>query len=140
MHGSPERDPEVEINYVISPFPIMEMNNQQLTAELNAMKLGMQVVEATLNSILPKMDASIQEFKTLAQEINDKLEEHINPIAKANVIDTLITTDRNHQALASALGDNIAAVTAAIADARDVLSDDVGNSKMVNDQLGGQML
>ena len=74
----------------------------------------MHVVEATLNSIVPKMDASIQESKNLAEEINNKLEEHINPIVKARVIDTWITMDRNHQALASALHDTIAAVTAAI--------------------------
>ena len=86
------------------------------------------------------MDASIRESKNRAEEINTKLEEHINPIVKANVIETLITIDRNHQALATAIDANIAAGTAAIANARDVFSDDVSNSKMVNDQLGGQML
>lgn len=118
----------------------MELNNQQLNAQLQALQKGMQVVEATLNSMMPKMDANIQESRNLAEEINRKLEEHIKPIVKANVIATLITMDRNHQALASALDDKIAAVTAAIADARDVFSDNVGNSKMVNDQIGGQML
>ena len=140
MHGSPERDPQVEINSVNSPLSIMELNNQQLTAQLQALQNGMQVVEATINSMMPKMDANIQESKNLAEEIHNKLEEHINPIVKANVIDTLIEIDSNHQALAAALDAKIAAVTTAISDARDVFSDDVGNSKLVNDQLGAQVL
>ena len=96
----------------------MVMTNEQLTAEIQSMHAGMQVMEGTLEKIMLQIDAKIQEAKNLAQEINEKLEKHINPLIQANVIDTLITIDRNHSALAAALDDKAAAIKIAIDEAR----------------------
>ena len=136
VHGSPERDPEADINSVIPQISKLAMNNQQITDELIALKSALQVMEATLNSIVPKMDESIQESKQLSTEINDKLKEHLNPTVEAKVVDTLISLNTNHQLLAKALGDKVAILAAEIANAREVFSDDVGNSKLINDQIG----
>ena len=118
----------------------MVMTNEELTAKIQAMHAGMQVMEGTLEKIMPQMDAKIREAKALADGISETLEKHITPIVQANVIETLMTLDRNHAALAVALDDKVAAIKIAIDEARDLFTDDVGNSKMLNDQIGGQLM
>ena len=63
----------------------------------------MRVIEVTLETIVPKMDASIQESKSLAEDIKSQLTTHVDPIIKADVIGSLKKLDRNHQLLAQAL-------------------------------------
>ena len=63
-----------------------------------------------------------------------------NTLVDANIIDKLNALNDNHLAPAQSVDARIAAISAEIADAKDTFTDDVGNSKMINDQLVAQII
>ena len=116
------------------------LNNQQITDELHQLKLNLQSMESTLNVTVQSMNESIQQSKNMGTEIDNKLRDHINPLVDAKVIEKLTPLNDNHIALAQSIDARMAAISAEIADAKDVFSDDVGNSKLINDQLSAQLI
>ena len=60
------------------------LSNQEATQRSQALAL----VERTLQSIVRKTEANIQETKHLACEIKRQLTTHVDPILKADVIGT----------------------------------------------------
>ena len=112
------------------------LSNQELTQQLQALQSGMQVVEMTLESIVPSMDASIQESKNLAEELKRQLTTHVDPIVKADVIGTLTKVDQNHQLLATALDGEILEVHEAV----QKMNKQIINAKSVSDQSIAQIM
>ena len=105
------------------------LSNQELTQQLQALQSGMRIVEMTLESIVPKMDASIQESKNLAEDIKRQLTTHVDPIVKADVIGTLAKVDQNHILLAKTLDSKILEVHEAV----QKMNDQLANAKSVSD-------
>ena len=112
------------------------LSNQELTQQLQALQSGMRVVEMTLESIVPKMDASIKESKNLAEDIKRQLTTHVDPIVKADVIGTLAKVDQNHILLAQTLDSKILEVH----DAVQKMNDQLANAKSVSDQSIAQIM
>ena len=112
------------------------LTNAELTQQLQTLQSGMRVIEVTLETIVPKMDASIQESKSLAEDIKSQLTTHVDPIIKADVIGSLKKLDQNHQLLAQALEKKIQDVQTAM----DKMNDEVKNAKIVSEQTTTQVL
>ena len=112
------------------------LSNQELTQHLQALQSVMQVVEMTLESIVPKMDASIQGSKNLAEEIKRQLTTHVDPIVKADVIGTLTKVDQNHQLLAKALDSKFLEFHEAV----QKMNEQIVNAKNVSDQSIAQIM
>lgn len=81
------------------------------------------------------MNESIEQSTNMGTEIDNKLRDHINPLVDAKVIDKRNALNGNHIALAQSVDARVAAIAAEIADAKETFTDDVGNSKLINDQF-----
>ena len=112
------------------------LTNAELTQQLQTLQSGMRVIEVTLETIVPKMDGSIQESKSLAEDIKSQLTTHVDPIIKADVIGSLKKLDQNHQLLAQALEKKIQDVQPAV----DKMNEKAKNAKNVSEQTATQVL
>ena len=82
-------------------------------------------MEATINATVQKMDGSTQESKNLATTLESKPKDKILPFVDANIIESLVSLNDNHKALASTIGARLTAVTAEIPNDREIFNDDV---------------
>ena len=129
----------IVISTVKSPISIMELNNQQLTAELVALKEKLFTMETVLNTAVSKLDTSVQETRDFANGIDTQLKTHLNPILDAKVVESLTQINTDYKALEVSMDTRLAVVSAEIKNARDILSDDVGNYKLINDRIVAQI-
>ena len=56
------------------------------------------------------------------------------------MIESLVNLNDDHKVPASTIDARMTAISAEIAIARYIFTDDVGNSKLINDQLGAQII
>ena len=114
------------------------MTNEQLTQQYNNMVSSLGVMEAKLEAIIPRMDQMNTETKNLAEDIKTQLKTHVDPIINSDVINNIVKLDNMQQAHAKSLDDKIAEMKDELNKVRELTSDDVGNSKLVNDQAAAQ--
>ena len=114
------------------------MTNEQLTQQYNNMVASLAVMESKLGSIIPEMDKMNTETKSLAEDIKTQLKTHVDPIINADVINNIVKLDNMQQAIVKSLDDQIAGVKDDLQKVRELTSDDVGNSKLINDQAAAQ--
>ena len=114
------------------------MTNEQLTQQYNNMVASLAVMESKLGSIIPEMDKMNTETKSLAEDIKTQLKTHVDPIINADVINNIMKLDNLQQAIVKSLDDQIAGVKDEMTEVRELTSDDVGNSQLVNDHAAAQ--
>ena len=112
----------------------MEMDNQQLTFEVATIKSVIQTMEKTLEGMIPTMNAQIKEATDIANDINTKLKDHVNPIVDAKVIETFMHLNDNHKAPATALDDKVTAIHTEVNNIRSSFHDELAKLKLVTDQ------
>ena len=80
---------------------MMAMSNEQLTTELTNMNAKLAVVEQKLEMIIPEISSKATEAKDTADELLQKLKEHLNPLIEAGVLTSLVSLPDKHTELAN---------------------------------------
>ena len=111
----------------------MVLTNDELNQQLRTLQSGMAVVESTVEGLLPTITKNAADTKSLVDDINTKLQQHLDPIVSADVIASMRRLNETRDEMSLKVSSEIASVNSKMDNMKSQMEDSVASSKTFSD-------